>query len=457
MKRTNLNSSIDKIALKILALQGKPIKSPNRIINFATPQSKSSNTDCQNTYLSLPIRQNSISISELEQKIKDPTEELLQRHKNLVITSENIIKYIYDIFIGLLILYSTITSLFYLAFVHSTNTDYFTDIGVWLVFMIDFILSFFTSYKNNKGKEVKNLKMIAKKYTKTWMIPDLLSLLPLRLLFRYSNTEYCLRLLRFFKIKRYANLINSLKISRNICNFFRIESKLKRRKFNVIFGYSWELTQIFIFALIVCFGIASLWWYCCETIVKFFNPKQNFIQHFGLDRENEFTRALRTLHFVFSTMVTAGFGDYYSMNTYEMIINIIFILLGPSFFAYVMGSAIGIIRELHSITAKQNYSQEFNRWLSKFSSKTNKHIPLKLKSRINNFLYHLPKSDLLGSIANKSLETDSEEQIKTIQNFYIRMLPDYHKYQIMNFLFCEVFYCFKYFFGNDKGVRVLGC
>jgi hypothetical protein len=455
MRKKTVISSIDAKALKILALKGKPIKLScqvnNKLISLEKPlnllkkSSKSSNISLQN----------SISISELELKMKDPTEALHEKHKNLVLASQSLPKYFFDLFIGLLILYSTISSLFYLAFVKSNAEDYFTDMVISLVFLTDLILSFFTSFTDKKGREVKNLQLIAKNYLKTWMIPDFLSLLPLKLMFKWSNVEYCLRLLRFLKIRRYARLVNILKVSQYLCDFFRVESKLKRRKFCVIFGYLWDLAMIFTFLLIVCFAVASLWWYFCGRIKVYFKQKENFIDSFGLDKEDEFTRALRTLHFVFSTMVTAGFGDYYSMNSYEMIINIIFILLGPSFFAYLMGSAIGIIRELHFLSAKQNYSQDFNRWLSLISSKSNKHIPLKLKIKINNFLCHFPKVDLLGSIANKSLETDPEEKVLEVHNNYMKELPDYYKHQILDFLFAEIFYCFKYFFGNDKHFKYL--
>ena len=134
-----------------------------------------------------------------------------------MISRKNKLKKYFDLVMDLLIYYSVITALNLLGFFDDNQVLNDVDYFVWAVFVVDFFLNFCTEYKNKQNKIVKNFRLIALHYAKTWMVFDILALLPFTWIGR-ATVEYFLRLLRIFKMKRFLNKIDVNSIS----NYFPI-------------------------------------------------------------------------------------------------------------------------------------------------------------------------------------------------------------------------------------------
>lgn len=94
----------------------------------------------------------------------------------------------WDIFVFVMLIFTAFVVPLRLAF-SETDDVFWTIINVFidLTFLVDVILSFFTTYFDEKtATRVTDKKMIAKTYLKTWFFIDVISILPLDLFFSQS-------------------------------------------------------------------------------------------------------------------------------------------------------------------------------------------------------------------------------------------------------------------------------
>lgn len=63
----------------------------------------------------------------------------------------------------------------------------------------------------------------------------------------------------------------------------------------------------------------------------------------GCCHQNTFTQAIIVCYYALTTLSTVGYGDYFPISINEMILGILFMLVGIVFFSQIMGSFIEII------------------------------------------------------------------------------------------------------------------
>ena len=149
------------------------------------------------------------------------------KHKNLVISNENRFKKAFDVFMNVLVIYSVISALFYLAFLTETEAESNENLVIWVFFIIDLILNFFTEYIDSKGNNIQNLKMIGKNYLKKWFFIDFLSIIPFSLTGN-PNTEYLLRLFRILKMPRLFKMVDIQRFSAWLSNRMSTNHRTKK-------------------------------------------------------------------------------------------------------------------------------------------------------------------------------------------------------------------------------------
>ena len=95
-----------------------------------------------------------------------------------LIRHSNILKSIWDSIILICILYTSAMVPFLLAFKLSSSIVLIIDTIVDCMFIIDIILTFFTTYVGPDGEFVTNSKMIRRNYIKGWFTLDCIAALP---------------------------------------------------------------------------------------------------------------------------------------------------------------------------------------------------------------------------------------------------------------------------------------
>ena len=366
-----------------------------------------------------------------------------------IIYRSNVGKKLFDLVIDFLLLFSTISSLFYLAFQPELSLEVrMADTVIWFWFVIDFFLNFVTEKLNKKGKKELRFKQIIIIYLKTWLVPDLLSIIPL-IYTGNPNSECFLRLVRLFKCDRLFNRINIFKLADKLIHaLFKSETRMKK-KLRMFIIYSWSLFGYILLMFFSTYCLACLWIFYVEAVNRNFNEKNNFEEHFGLKIGFSYSKLIKTWYFVFSTIITVGFGDFYATNMYEMIVAIFFVVSAPTWFAFIVNKTRLIIDDLQEVSGKvkKDYN-ELSIWISQLENSHHR-LPIKLKNNINSHFKHYWKNDRLGKMSTLIQGADCI----VIRDEYFKSMSESLKERVYEYLFNDVFYRFRYFFRYFNSLR----
>ena len=98
----------------------------------------------------------------------------------IIISSTNRFKSFFDVWILLLVGYSCLSSMYYLAFAKPTNEVHiYINWVIEAHFYCDLILSFFCEYTDQEtNMPVREFKLIVKNYLFSWFLIDFMSVFP---------------------------------------------------------------------------------------------------------------------------------------------------------------------------------------------------------------------------------------------------------------------------------------
>ena len=355
---------------------------------------------------------------------------------------------IFDISIDILVVYSTISSLFYLAFGGESKESASIDLLITLIFALDFVMNFFTEVIDKRKRHILNLNMIAKHYACTWMIPDLCSIIPLR----YTgnpNTDYAMRLFRIGKITRLYRLVNIKKIGKLISEAVYKTQHRKKRYLRLLISHIWDLLQELTALLFVSYSLACYWWFYSGLIVRREYVQKNFIDTFNLEDYSDFSQVIIVWYFIYSSMMTVGYGDFAATNTYEMVLLIIILIIGPNWFAFTMGKALNIVKKLTEIDGTADLDGQLGIWFSKLERK-HRQIPKGIKDKVNTYYFNYWRNDRLGKMGNIAEGACDFEDLVRIQDPFLAALPQVLREQILEHTFGDIFSKYSYFFDRES-------
>lgn len=379
--------------------------------------------------------------------------EYLQKHSNYTISKSNKFKQYFDLLMKFLVVYSVISSLYYLAFNNNNPGSDVFDMIVWVLFIIDFILNFFSEFKDSKNRLIKNIKVIIKNYAKKWMLIDFFALIPLHL-FNNPNTENFLKLLRVFKMNRIFSIFKVMKISRYIAEVFYKPNTKKYKQLVLRIVHLWEIVKQVIVMLFATYFLACMWYFFVDLIIRRQDEPNNFNLNFGLSEEDEKNNFVKTWYFIFTTLVTVGYGDFYATNKYEMGFAIIILLAGPTWFAFMMGKSINIINILQDLSGTSHKKINLQLWVY-FIEEKSQVLPSQLKSKIFNFFLNYWKNDRLKSLENTS--TECSVDFSKINDKIFMKLPKKLRRQIFDYIFSDIFFRYCHFFNFLEGKKYKIC
>ena len=131
-----------------------------------------------------------------------------------IILQSNKYKLIWDIFIMVVLLVTTMVIPLRLAFVEEEPpVVLIIYYSIDALFAVDIVLWFFTSYTDSESQvEVTGYKKIAKNYLKTWFFIDFLSIVPFDALFYQTRLNSLLRFIRIGKVYKMIRIFRLIKI-----------------------------------------------------------------------------------------------------------------------------------------------------------------------------------------------------------------------------------------------------
>ncbi|XP_067238077.1 potassium voltage-gated channel subfamily H member 6a isoform X5 [Chanodichthys erythropterus] len=306
-------------------------------------------------------------------------------------------KAVWDWIILLLVLYTAVFTPYSAAFLlneqederrrtcgYTCNPLNVVDLVVDVMFIIDILINFRTTYVNHNDEVVSNPARIAQHYFKGWFLIDIVAAIPFDLLiFRSGSDE-----------PQTTTLIGLLKTAR-LLRLVRVARKLDR--------YS-EYGAAVLFLLMCTFALIAHWlaciWYAignvertssariggmkigwldnlADQIGKRYNDSDSFS---GPSIKDKYVTAL---YFTFSSLTSVGFGNVSPNTNPEKIFSICVMLIGSLMYASIFGNVSAIIQRLYSGTARYHTQMLRVKEFIRFHQ-----IPGGLRQRLEEYFQH---------------------------------------------------------------------
>ncbi|XP_064646364.1 potassium voltage-gated channel subfamily H member 8-like isoform X12 [Lineus longissimus] len=255
------------------------------------------------------------------------------------------------------------------------------DVTVEVLFIIDIIFNFRTTYVSRGGQVVYDPKLIALNYIKGWFLLDLLAAIPFDLFYAFQVGDALMQ--------GPEKKIHLLKLARML-RLARLLQKIDR--------YS-QYSAVVLALLMSTFGLIAHWLACIWYVIGIEEIGQNppswkigWINDLAekLNLQSDFDNVtnfppiescyLTALYFTCSSLTSVGFGNVSANTNVEKIFSICAMLVGALMHAVVFGNVTAIIQRMY---ARRASYQSKTRDLKDFTRVH--HIPKPLKQRMQEF------------------------------------------------------------------------
>ncbi|XP_073349282.1 LOW QUALITY PROTEIN: voltage-gated delayed rectifier potassium channel KCNH5-like [Pagrus major] len=229
------------------------------------------------------------------------------------------------------------------------------DSVVDVIFLIDIVLNFHTTFVGPAGEVVSDAKLIRMNYLKTWFVIDLLSCLPYDIINAFENVDEGL-----------SSLFSSLKVIR-LLRLGRVARKL---------DHYLEYGAAVLVLLVCVFGLVAHWlaciWYSIgdyEVIDKNTNTikTDSWLYQLALSigtpyryntsgtgewegGPNKDTLYISSLYFTMTSLTTIGFGNIAPATDGEKIFSVAMMMVGSLLYATIFGNVTTIFQQMYTNT-----------------------------------------------------------------------------------------------------------
>ncbi|XP_076094597.1 voltage-gated inwardly rectifying potassium channel KCNH6-like isoform X5 [Mytilus galloprovincialis] len=300
-------------------------------------------------------------------------------------------KAVWDWIILLLVIYTAIFTPYVAAFLLSEEkrnkdqsvqerySDPLTiiDLIVDIMFIVDILINFRTTYVNKNDEVVSHPGKIAVHYFKGWFLIDVVAAIPFDLLLFGSETDETTTLIGLLKTARLLRLV-------------RVARKLDR--------YS-EYGAAVLMLLMAIFALIAHWlaciWYAIGNVERphLESPKIGWLDELAEQTHQYYvndtggptikSKYVTALYFTFSSLTSVGFGNVSPNTNSEKIFSIIIMLIGSLMYASIFGNVSAIIQRLYSGTSRYHIQMIRIKEFIRFHQ-----IPNPLRQRLEEYFQH---------------------------------------------------------------------
>uniref|UniRef100_A0A3B3CJX9 Potassium voltage-gated channel, subfamily H (eag-related), member 6a n=1 Tax=Oryzias melastigma TaxID=30732 RepID=A0A3B3CJX9_ORYME len=308
-------------------------------------------------------------------------------------------KAVWDWVILLLVIYTAIFTPYSAAFLlneaeeeqrrscgYTCNPLNVVDLVVDVMFIVDILINFRTTYVNHNDEVVSHPGRIAQHYFKGWFLIDIVAAIPFDLLIFRSGSQA--------EPQTQTTLIGLLKTAR-LLRLVRVARKLDR--------YS-EYGAAVLFLLMCTFALIAHWlaciWYAIGNMERTGSARvggmkigwlDNLADQIGKEYNDSDTSSgpsiedkyVTALYFTFSSLTSVGFGNVSPNTNPEKIFSICVMLIGSLMYASIFGNVSAIIQRLYSGTARYHTQMLRIKEFIRFHQ-----IPGGLRQRLEEYFQH---------------------------------------------------------------------
>ncbi|XP_055007381.1 LOW QUALITY PROTEIN: potassium voltage-gated channel subfamily H member 2-like [Boleophthalmus pectinirostris] len=259
------------------------------------------------------------------------------------------------------------------------------DFIVDIMFIVDIVINFRTTYVNSNDEVVSQSARIAVHYFKGWFLIDMVAAIPFDLLIYRSGEEVA----RGGAEGETTTLIGLLKTAR-LLRLVRVARKLDR--------YS-EYGAAVLFLLMCTFALIAHWlaciWYAIGNVERATSAGIGWLDTLGDQLGKPYNESVGSsgpsirdkyvtaLYFTFSSLTSVGFGNVSPNTNSEKIFSICVMLIGALMYASIFGNVSAIIQRLYSGTARYHAQMMRVREFIRFHQ-----IPNPLRQRLEEYFQH---------------------------------------------------------------------
>ncbi|XP_015214404.1 potassium voltage-gated channel subfamily H member 7 isoform X3 [Lepisosteus oculatus] len=300
-------------------------------------------------------------------------------------------KAVWDWLILLLVIYTAIFTPYSAAFLlndreeqkrrecgYSCNPLNVVDLIVDIMFIIDILINFRTTYVNINEEVVSDPAKIAIHYFKGWFLIDMVAAIPFDLLIFGSGSDETTTLIGLLKTARLLRLV-------------RVARKLDRYS---EYGAAVLMLLMCIFALIAHW-LACIWYAIGNVERPYLVHKIGWLDSLGIQIGKRYNysdassgpsikdKYVTALYFTFSSLTSVGFGNVSPNTNSEKIFSICVMLIGSLMYASIFGNVSAIIQRLYSGTARYHMQMLRVKEFIRFHQ-----IPNPLRQRLEEYFQH---------------------------------------------------------------------
>ncbi|XP_077978016.1 voltage-gated inwardly rectifying potassium channel KCNH6-like [Glandiceps talaboti] len=252
------------------------------------------------------------------------------------------------------------------------------DLIVDVMFIIDILINFRTTYVNKNDEVVSHPGKIAVHYFKGWFLIDVVAAIPFDLLLFGSETDETATLIGLLKTARLLRLV-------------RVARKLDRYS---EYGAAVLLLLMCTFALIAHW-LACIWYAIGNVERPMLKYKIGWLDHLARQTNQPYfdndtssgpslkSKYITALYFTFSSLTSVGFGNVSPNTNSEKIFSICVMLIGSLMYASIFGNVSAIIQRLYSGTARYHTQMLRVKEFIRFHQ-----IPNPLRQRLEEYFQH---------------------------------------------------------------------
>lgn len=209
--------------------------------------------------------------------------------------------------------------------IHATRGLEMVEHIIDVVFCIDIIINFRTTYVNEEGAHVVNSWEIARSYLCTWFALDLVSSAPIDLLFTSVPNLQVAKLLKIGKAAKALKMFRIRKLKKHIDRFDWADHLLLDS----------NMTGKWLYLCLIAFCFCH--WLAC------FMPAVDggeFLRDVGGDNlwTDFWTCYLSSMYFAMTTITSVGYGDIVPKTNSERAYTMFAQIIGVGFYGYAIGS-----------------------------------------------------------------------------------------------------------------------
>ncbi|XP_059427512.1 potassium voltage-gated channel subfamily H member 7-like isoform X2 [Carassius carassius] len=252
------------------------------------------------------------------------------------------------------------------------------DLIVDIMFIVDILINFRTTYVNANEEVVSHPAKIAVHYFKGWFFIDMVAAIPFDLLIFEGGSEETTTLIGLLKTARLLRLV-------------RVARKLDRYS---EYGAAVLMLLMCIFALIAHW-LACIWYAIGNVEKHYLDHTIGWLDNLAISIGKQYNgtdlssgpsikdKYVTALYFTFSSLTSVGFGNVSPNTNSEKIFSICVMLIGSLMYASIFGNVSAIIQRLYSGTARYHLQMLRVKEFIRFHQ-----IPNPLRQRLEEYFQH---------------------------------------------------------------------